>query len=312
MLFRLRPGILPDDYVHMATILSTIHVQPTTAEDLAADQSWWPEGSIVERLMAVDEAEQVAGFAEAYRYPNTAEGKFYAYVAVHPRCRNQGAGSALLRAIEQFVGENGGTRLVGDVRDVDAASLGFVEKRGYKVERHGYDSTLDLTGLQEPPSFGDVAAVEATGIRFFTLADADTPAMRRSLYELYGRTMVDIPGYEAKSFMTFETWSTGVVERAGARPDWVFIAADGDRLVGVTQAVTTQDHVYTNHTLVDREYRGRGIAKALKLLTIRAAIQHGAPYMRTGNDSLNGPMLAVNRKLGYKPLAGDYTVVRHI
>ncbi|HWI63767.1 MAG TPA: GNAT family N-acetyltransferase, partial [Symbiobacteriaceae bacterium] len=117
---------------------------------------------------------------------------------------------------------------------------------------------------------------------------------------------------EAKSFMTYETWERFMFDGDDPRTDWVVIAADGDRLVGVTQMVTEQDHVYTNNTMVEREYRGRGIALALKLLTIQAALKHGAPYMSTGNDSLNGPMLAVNRKLGYKPLVGGYTVVRHL
>lgn len=309
---RLRPATIPDDYIHMAVILNASSALPITPGEIADTQSGWPEGSITYRVMAEDGTGQVIGFAEAYRFPNTAEGKFYATVVVHPAFRNNGAGSALLTAVERFVTGHGGNRLVGDVQDSDAGALAFMEKRGYKVERHGYDSTLDLRGLQAPPNFGAVAAVEATGIRFFTLADSDTPEVCRALYDLYGRTMVDIPGYEAKSFMTFQTWSRSMIEGQGARLDWIFIAADKDRLVGVTQAINSQDHVYTNHTLVDREYRGRGIAKALKLLTIQAAIRHGAPYMRTGNDSLNGPMLAVNRKLGYKPAAGDYTVVRQL
>lgn len=311
-MFRLRHANLPDDYTHMAAILNASRVLPTTAEELAGTQSRWPEGSVLLCRIAEDESEQVIGFAEAYRFPNTAEGKFYANVVVHPASRNKGIGSILLRTIEQFVVEHDGNRLVGDVEDIDVTSLAFMEKRGYRVERHGYDSTLDLSGLKEPPNFGDVATVEATGIRFFTLADSDTPETRRALYELYGRTMVDIPGYEAKSFMTYQTWSQFVIERQEVRLDWIFIAANNDCLVGVTQITNSRDHVYTTHTLVDREYRGRGIAKALKLLTIEAAIQHGAPYMRTGNDSLNGPMLAVNQKLGYKPVAGDYTVTRHV
>ena len=311
-MLRLRPGILPADYAPMAAILNASRALPTTPEDLAATHGWWPEGSISYRMIAEDGAGQVIGFMEAYRFPNTAEGKFYVNVVVLPASRNRGTGSALLSEAERFVAAQGGNRLEGDVQDTDAASLAFMEKRGYKVERHGYDSTLELRGRDENCFAHALDAVEAAGIRFFTLADRDTPALRRALYELYGRTMVDIPGYEARSFMAYETWSQFLVGGKGFRPDWVIIAADGDRLVGVTQAIDCQDHIYTNHTLVDQAFRGRGIARALKVLAIRAAIRHGAPSMRTGNDSLNGPMLALNRKLGYKPLAGDYTVVRRL
>ena len=312
MQFRLRPGTLPADYAHMAAILNATRSLPTTPEGLAEEQSWWPEGSISHAVMAMDQTGQVIGFAATHRLPNTAEGKYYADLAVHPESRNTGVGSALLAEIEQFVAGHDGNRIVGDVHDADAASLAYMNKRGYKVERHGYDSTLDPTGFDETPFAGAVAAAEAKGIRFFTLADSNTPETCQALYELYGGTMVDIPGYEARSFMAYETWRRFVVEGEGARPDWVVIAAEADRLVGVTQMITSEDHVYTNHTLVDRKYRGRGIALALKLLAIRAAVRHGAPFLRTGNDSLNGPMLAVNRKLGYKPLAGYYTVVRRL
>lgn len=294
----------------MAAILNASRTPLTTPDELAASRSWWPEGSISHLVMATGEGGQVIGFTEVYRFPNTVAGKFYAALAVHPASRNKGVGSALLTEMEGFAAGHGGTRLVGDVADTDAGSLAFLEKRGYRVEQHGFDSTLDLDAFDESPFTGVLSAAEAKGIRFFTLADSDTPETRRALYELYGRTMVDIPGYEAKSFMAYETWLRMVVDGERTRPDWVLIAAEGDRLVGATQMITSQDHVYTNHTLVDREYRGRGIALALKLLAIRAAIRHGAPFMRTGNDSLNGPMLAVNRKLGYKRLVGDYTVAR--
>lgn len=60
-----------------------------------------------------------------------------------------------------------------------------------------------------------------------------------------------------------------LIQGPGARPDWIFIAADGHRLVGVTQVIAVRDHLYTNHILVNRVYRGRGIALALKLQAIR-------------------------------------------
>lgn len=54
------------------------------------------------------------------------------------------------------------------------------------------------------------------------------------------------------------------------------------------------------------EYRGRGIAQALKIVAWRTARRYGAKYLRTANDSMNAPMLAINRKMGYKPEPGRY------
>lgn len=297
----------PADYAPIAAILNAVRPFRTTAAELAGERARWPEGSIAHLVAARDEGGRLLGFAEAYRFPNTAAGKFYVNVATHPASRRQGAGSALLKAIERFCDDQGGRRLVGEVSDTDAESLAWVQRRGYAVKRHAFDSALDLVGFDEAAFDGVVEGVVQRGIRFFTLAEA--PQALQALYRLYEATMIDIPGYEAQSFMTFDTWRRVLIEGEGARPDWVFVAADGEQLVGVTQLVAHQDHVYTNHTLVDRAYRGRRIALALKLLAIRAARRHGAPYMRTGNDSLNAPMLAVNRRLGYRPLAGQYEVV---
>jgi GNAT superfamily N-acetyltransferase len=69
------------------------------------------------------------------------------------------------------------------------------------------------------------------------------------------------------------------------------------------------NHAYNAFTGVLREYRGRGLAQALKLQTILLAKREGVRYVRTNNDSKNAPMLAVNRKLGYMPEPGYYELL---
>lgn len=64
--------------------------------------------------------------------------------------------------------------------------------------------------------------------------------------------------------------------------------------------------MYNMITGVDRAHRGRGVALALKLLSIEYARRCGADYIRTHNDAENAPILAINRKLGYQPQPGLY------
>ncbi|MDB4895601.1 MAG: family N-acetyltransferase, partial [Firmicutes bacterium] len=92
------------------------------------------------------------------------------------------------------------------------------------------------------------------------------------------------------------------------------IAADGDRFAGVTivQPEAEGGGMYTCLTSVHPDDRGRGLALALKLLSVEVARRYGAPLMRTNNDSLNGPMLAVNRKLGYRPDPGFYRMRKEL
>ena len=48
------------------------------------------------------------------------------------------------------------------------------------------------------------------------------------------------------------------------------------------------------------------------MLGIRCAKAFGAATIRTNNDSENAPMLAINRKLGYKPLPGKYLLHKQL
>lgn len=50
-----------------------------------------------------------------------------------------------------------------------------------------------------------------------------------------------------------------------------------------------------------REFRRRGLARLVKLATIRWAAEHGITAIYTGNDTENAPMLALNDSLGFHP-----------
>jgi ribosomal protein S18 acetylase RimI-like enzyme len=66
------------------------------------------------------------------------------------------------------------------------------------------------------------------------------------------------------------------------------------------------NRAYNMITGVDRAYRGRKIAQALKLLTIRYAKERGAEAIVTNNDSQNAP------NAGHQPQARLLTSARHL
>ena len=69
---------------------------------------------------------------------------------------------------------------------------------------------------------------------------------------------------------------------------------------------------YTAFTAVDRDYRGRSFATILKLATIEFVQRLGLNAMRTTNDTVNYPMVAVNEKLGYRRLPARVAMKRLI
>ena len=54
-------------------------------------------------------------------------------------------------------------------------------------------------------------------------------------------------------------------------------------------------------TATRRSARGRGVASALKRATVLHARERGLRRLRTENEERNAPMLAINRRMGYRP-----------
>jgi RimJ/RimL family protein N-acetyltransferase len=200
------------------------------------------------------------------------------------------------------------------VRDDQPDWLRFAQNRGFTIRRHLFESTIDLSTFDERPFTGIIEAVEATGIRLFSLADVgDTEEARRKLHAVNETASADTPGYDG-GFPSFAEFNKMFNTASWFRPEGQILAADGDEYVGLAAVgyFEDQNYMYNNITGVLPAYRGRKIAQALKLLTIHYAKAFGAATIRTSNDSENAPMLAINRKLGYQPQPGTYLLHRQL
>jgi RimJ/RimL family protein N-acetyltransferase len=90
------------------------------------------------------------------------------------------------------------------------------------------------------------------------------------------------------------------------RDDRWWIACDGDRVIAMSylKYPPVRGTVWTGFTCADREYRGRGVARAVKLQSLAQAVVLGVPEVQTDNDSENAPMLHINETLGYERRPG--------
>lgn len=314
MQFQIRPVRVPDDFARMAQIFNSCNPEPTTPEEIAEWETKRPEGLIHIRLVAVDEQDQAIGFAEAERVPWMKAGKFGLSVGILPEYRHHGIGAALAAQVQAWALEQGATLLETMVRDHRPDAVAFAERRGFEMDRHIFESTLDPNTFDESRFAGVVDAVQASGIEFYTLAERTGEQYRRAAYEVLRASVPDIPGWDDPDIVPYETWCKWAFESSDFRPDCFLLAFDGDTVAGMTDMKPVQETgcLYTHYTGVKPEYRGRNIALALKLLAVRIAKEKGAAYMRTNNDSKNAPMLAVNRKLGYVPSPGQYRMRKQV
>ncbi|MBY9078085.1 GNAT family N-acetyltransferase [Paenibacillus sp. HN-1] len=322
-MFTIRQMRQPEDFIGIASLLSLIEPEPVSAEQLKEAEDMIPPGQLDyneqgeltgwdrPKWVAEDATGQLTAYAIIWRAPWTKPGQLSLTLAVHPDYRGMGIGRQMYDVLLEWARGVKASQLVSHVRDADSKSLAFAERLGYRTERHTFESVLDLSAFNGEPLVQAIKEAEGSGITFITLADEPGEEQERKLHELYKTTHPDIPGYSG-SFPWFEEWKKWNLEQSDTSPEWIHIAKDGERYVGVAALRRNEQTkgMYHDYTGVLPEYRNRRIALALKLLAIETALGLEAPYVRTHNDSMNGPMLRVNRDLlGFRSEPGIYKMI---
>jgi RimJ/RimL family protein N-acetyltransferase len=151
------------------------------------------------------------------------------------------------------------------------------------------------------------------GIKLLTVAEWPDPQGMTKLHALDDSTRKDIP----TTFPILPEPLEDFTRRAGApdRPhDVWWIALAGERPVAMSylRIGPIRGNAWTGYTCCDREYRGRGLARAVKLQSLAQAVERGVPFVYTDNDSENAPMLHINEKLGYRPRPGFVSLLKRV
>lgn len=218
----------------------------------------------------------------------------------------------LLTMLWQFIGERAaaaGARVLSAYAGVDEHEvIDVLSRLGYELERREKVWELDLVKhgrrlLTEADAA--VRKMSAMDIALVNVADWNDPDAMRKLHELNEMTMQDIPHSTPILPQKFEHFARRM-KAPDRRPERLWIAVDKDQPVAFSflQYPPVRGHVWTGYTCAHPDYRGRGIARATKLQTLKQAIELGVPTVGTDNDSENAPMLHINEQLGYTSLPG--------
>jgi GNAT superfamily N-acetyltransferase len=302
------------DYDAAARLISQYQNQAITGDDIREWDKRQMEGMIRRRAAAVTEVDQIVGCSTMMHEPWDPPGKFYMWLCVDAAATGQGIGAQLYHDALAFCQTHGVTQIISQVNDNDPTSQAFAQRRSFRQDRHIFESVIRLAEFDETPFTHITPAVLGQGIRLLSLTEVgDTPDVRRQLYEVNRATALDIPG-RPMAFSSYEEFVQIVFNAAWFNPAAQILALDGDKAIGLAAVrfLGETNTMYNLMTGVLPEYRGRNIALALKLHTIRLARAWGAIAIRTHNDSQNAPMLAINRKLGYQPEPGYYMLVKEL
>ena len=206
---------------------------------------------------------------------------------VLPPFRRRGIGTALLRALAAHA-ESVGHGEAGSLVD-DDGSLAFAERFGFRETGRQVEQVREI-GDREP------APTPPDGVRLVSVAER--PELRlRTYHELALQAFEDMPT-PSRVTITPEQWEREWVT-------WVegsFVALAGDELVGCAGLIRDEDRpdrAENSLTAVRRDWRGRGVARALKEQTIAWAAENGLREIYTWTQTGNENMRAVNERLGY-------------
>ncbi|WP_030187594.1 GNAT family N-acetyltransferase [Streptomyces violaceorubidus] len=273
---------------------------------------WTPE-AVVHRLvhthpdarsrsLVAEEDGEVIGTAQIGLVHDSPEpGQAFLNVYVDPERVRRGAGGLLVRTAEEYLTGEGATKLYSWVLDAPA-HLAFAERHGYARRRAAHFLRLDLANAALPPLGSPPPGVELR-------TAADFAVDPRPLFELDAETVADEPGDVDVEFTDYEawlaeTWRHPLLDRGLT----TVVVVDG-RPAAFSVAYTDGTRYSTAMTGTVRARRGRGLAKLAKTASLHRARAAGYTEALTGNDTDNGPMLAINRWLGYEICA---TEVRHV
>ena len=181
----------------------------------------------------------------------------------------------------------------------------FLRRRGFEEVQREWESRLDIAGFDFDRFRGAEERVARQNIVITTLAaemERDPQALRKA-YELRLAGEEDEPAVDPITPVPFETFLSEEVESPSALREAYFLAKQGDRYIGEStlfRDLEEPEVLHQGFTAVLRECRGRGVAMALKLRTVRYAREHGKLDIRTWNNTRNRPMLRINEAMGFE------------
>jgi GNAT superfamily N-acetyltransferase len=228
------------------------------------------------------------GSARLDLYAATNAGTAVVGLNVHPRVRRQGIGGALLARLEEHLRSIGAVQAFGQLMEAPH-EMAFAGRHGYTLGATDRWIVVDprvLPPMPETPAGVTVATAAETG-----------PEIWYAVVDVAAR---DEPRDEPFTGMPYDDW---------LRLQWPVLDKEVSLIAfvdGEPASTTALNVNYATRRAMSegtdtlREYRGRGITKLIKSMSLRAAAERGITAAFTANNEVNAPMRAINAWLGYE------------
>jgi GNAT superfamily N-acetyltransferase len=242
------------------------------------------------------EGETIVGWSRARTRHEESGGSANVGVSVLPEHRRRGLGTALLRKALEHVA-------------AAPRVFAFTPESGREfAEAHGFQLTSTSRLSAVDPRLVDTSELGRSEVEFRRLDEVGP----EEVFAVDSVSMLDVPEEEPPDLIELDQWLLGTWQNPDF--DWgsSFAAWVDGRAVAISYPAVDfpgrrAANAFTG-TLPD--YRGRGLARLVKLAVIRRLAALDVSLLLTVNHDVNAAMLAVNDRLGFAPYSSYYNYVR--
>lgn len=219
----------------------------------------------------------------------------YVGVSVLPSHRRRGIGTTLLERTLAHLEES--PRILATV---DEDGRGFAERHRFR-QTH----TRRISGVD--PRAVDTSELDSSGVEIVSLREIGP----EQTFVVDAESVLDEPGADPIDTLEYEQWVHDYWERPDLDFDIGRAAVVDGKPVAVAYVIVDLDsqRALSAYAGTLRDYRRRGLARLAKLGVMRRLAEVGVTLALTENDATNAPMLAINQRLGYRPVETRYTYV---
>jgi mycothiol synthase len=236
-------------------------------------------------------------------------GTVSALLAVAPEVRGHGIGSALAELLdaELHLLKDDGT-VTCSIRDDSPRGREFAERYGFTVIHHSLGFRFDLPGSEHRLA---AQAAETAGRAGVRIRQATMASKEDLISECFTRCRIGLP-------LPYGDRPVDVRARLREFPAaTVYLLAESldagtSQPKGMSILIPQEGSWYVRFTGTDPDFRGQGVAAAVKAASLLSAHRAGALSVTTHNDESNTPIIRANKALGMVPDVGYWSLSRPV
>jgi len=301
----------PDDYPRFVDIWNLNYPDHvgSVSEQRRFDENVDISKYLLRRFAALNQSNKILGFGQIRNVMDMYHPKkFMISIFVDPLYHRQGIGSMIYHRIDEELKTLHAILAWAFALEDLPKQQEFYVSRGFHEVSRDWESHLDVNSVDTSKFQSYGQKVSGQGITFTTLAEEQRrdPSLK-GLYELWQSVVADMPREDVYTPISYEQWKALTFGTPRLLPEGYIIAKHGSEYVGLSFVFRNEKQpqkLSQDDTGVRRDYRGRGIAVAMKSKIIEFARKHGYDTIETWNGSTNTAMLAINAKLGFKRKTG--------